>query len=40
MVRGNFLAEPEPEVTLTEATAEFLREKSLFESQRLVEWFG
>ena len=40
MVRGNFLAEPEPEVTLTEATTEFLREKSLFESQRLVEWFG
>ena len=40
MVRGNFLAEPEPEVTLTEATVEFLREKSLFESQRLVEWFG
>ncbi|HZM21866.1 MAG TPA: FAD/NAD(P)-binding oxidoreductase [Anaerolineales bacterium] len=40
MVRGNFLAEPEPEVTLTEATAEFLQEKSLFESQRLVEWFG
>jgi sulfide:quinone oxidoreductase len=40
MIRGNFLAEPEPEVTLTEATAEFLREKSLFESQRLVEWFG
>jgi sulfide:quinone oxidoreductase len=40
MVRGNFFAEPEPEVTLTEATAEFLREKSLFESQRLVEWFA
>ena len=40
MVRGNFLAEPEPEMTLTEATAELLREKSLFESQRLMEWFG
>jgi sulfide:quinone oxidoreductase len=40
MVRGNFLAEPEPEVTLTEATAEFLNEKRSFETQRLSEWFG
>jgi sulfide:quinone oxidoreductase len=40
MVRGNFLAEPEPEVTLTEATTEFLNEKRSFESQRLMEWFG
>ncbi len=40
MVRGNFLAEPEPEVTLTEATVEFLNEKRSFETQRLSEWFG
>jgi len=40
MVRGNFLAEPEPEVVLTEATAEFLNEKRSFETQRLLEWFG
>ena len=40
MVRGNFLAEPEPEVTLTEATTEFLNEKRSFETQRLLEWFG
>jgi sulfide:quinone oxidoreductase len=40
MVRGNFLAEPGPEVTLTEATSEFLKEKRSFEAQRLSEWFG
>ena len=40
MVRGNFLAEPEPEVMLTEATAELLNEKRSFEMQRLIEWFG
>jgi sulfide:quinone oxidoreductase len=40
MVRGNFLAEPEPEVTLTEATTEFLNEKRSFETLRLMEWFG
>ena len=40
MVRGNFLAEPEPEVMLTEATAEFLNEKRSFETQRLVDWFA
>ena len=40
MVRGNFLAEPEPEVTLTEASSEFLNEKRSFETQRLIEWFG
>ena len=40
MVRGNFLAEPEPEVMLTEASAELLNEKRSFETQRLVEWFG
>jgi len=40
MVRGNFLAEPEPEITLTEASSEFLNEKRSFEAQRLSEWFG
>jgi sulfide:quinone oxidoreductase len=40
MVRGKFLAEPEPEVMLTEATAEFLNEKRSFETQRLMDWFG
>jgi sulfide:quinone oxidoreductase len=40
MVRGNFLAEPEPEVMLTEATTEYLNEKRAFETQRLMEWFG
>jgi len=40
MVRGSFLAEPEPVVTLTEATSEFLNEKRSFETQRLSEWFG
>jgi len=40
MVRGNFFAEPEPEVMLTEATAEFLNEKRSFETQMLMEWFG
>jgi sulfide:quinone oxidoreductase len=39
MVRGNFLAEPEPEVMLTEATTEYLNEKRSFETQRLMEWF-
>jgi sulfide:quinone oxidoreductase len=40
MVRGNFLAEPEPEIVLTEATTEYLNEKRSFETQRLMEWFG
>jgi sulfide:quinone oxidoreductase len=40
MVQGSFLAEPEPEVTLTEATAGYLEEKRSFETQRLLEWFG
>jgi sulfide:quinone oxidoreductase len=40
MVRGHFLAEPEPEVTLTEPSPEYLNEKRLFETQRLQAWFG
>jgi len=40
MVRGRFLAEPAPEVALTEPSAQFLEEKRAFESSRLQEWFG
>jgi len=40
MVQGSFLTEPEPEVTLTEATAGYLEEKRSFETQRLLAWFG
>ena len=40
MVKGHFLAEPEPEVTLTEPSSEYLNEKRLFETQRLQTWFG
>jgi sulfide:quinone oxidoreductase len=39
MVRGKFLAEPEPEVMLTEASYVYLNEKRSFETQRLSEWF-
>ena len=40
MVRGHFLAEPEPEVSLTEPSPEYLDEKRSFETQRLQTWFG
>lgn len=40
MVKGHFLAVPEPEVALTEASAQFLEEKRVFEKQRLQTWFG
>jgi sulfide:quinone oxidoreductase len=40
MVKGQFLAEPEPEVMLTEASAKYLDEKRAFETQRLQAWFG
>ena len=40
MVKGYFLAEPEPEVTLTEPSREYLDEKRSFEKQRLQTWFG
>jgi sulfide:quinone oxidoreductase len=40
MVRGHFLAEPEPEVSLTEASLQYLEEKRSFETQRLQTWFG
>jgi sulfide:quinone oxidoreductase len=40
MVRGHFMAVPDPEVSLTEASAEYLGEKQSFEEQRLQTWFG
>ena len=40
MVKGQFLAEPEPEVILTEASPKYLEEKRTFEMQRLQTWFG
>jgi sulfide:quinone oxidoreductase len=40
MVQGSFLAEPEPIVTLSDATTELMNEKRSFETQRLTEWFG
>jgi len=39
-VRGNFLAEPEPDVELTTPSAASLAEKSRFERERLDAWFG
>jgi sulfide:quinone oxidoreductase len=40
MVTGRFMAEPEPEVMLTEATAQYMTEKRAFETDRLKKWFG
>ncbi|HEX2031863.1 MAG TPA: FAD/NAD(P)-binding oxidoreductase [Actinomycetota bacterium] len=40
MVRGRFLAEPAPDVTLTEASPRYLQDKADYERQRLEEWFG
>lgn len=40
LVQGRFLVEPEPEVSLAEATTGFMDEKRSFETQRLMEWFG
>jgi len=40
MVKGQFLAEPEPEVILTEASPKYLEEKRAFEARRLQTWFG
>jgi sulfide:quinone oxidoreductase len=40
MVKGHFLAEPEPEVMLTEASPKYLEEKRSFETKRLQTWFG
>ncbi len=40
MVKGQFLAEPEPEVILTEASPKYLEQKLHFETERLQTWFG
>ncbi len=40
MVTGHFMAEPEPEVMLTEATSQYMNEKRAFETDRLKKWFG
>ncbi len=40
MVKGQFLAEPEPEVILTEASSKYLEQKLHFETERLQTWFG
>ena len=39
MVKGHFMAVPEPEIELTEAADQYLEEKRSFEEQRLKEWF-
>ncbi|HET6596869.1 MAG TPA: FAD/NAD(P)-binding oxidoreductase [Anaerolineales bacterium] len=39
MVTGHFMAVPDPEVSLTEASTEYLEEKRAFEAQRLRAWF-
>jgi sulfide:quinone oxidoreductase len=40
MVKGSFLAEPEPLVSLTESSTGYLEEKRKFETSRLEKWFG
>lgn len=39
MVKGHFMAVPNPEIALTEASAEYFEEKQSFETQRLQSWF-
>ena len=40
VVRGHFMAVPEPEVELSEASTQYLQEKRAFEERRLQSWFG
>lgn len=40
LVTGNFLAQPAPEVTMTEPSAKSLADKHAFEAERLKAWFG
>jgi sulfide:quinone oxidoreductase len=40
MVKGQFMAVPEPEIALTDAADTYLEEKRAFETQRLRTWFG
>jgi sulfide:quinone oxidoreductase len=39
-VRGRFMAQPAPQVELSEASPEMLQEKAGFEMERLAKWFG
>jgi sulfide:quinone oxidoreductase len=39
-VQGHFMAVPDPEIALTEASTQLLEEKRAFETQRLKTWFG
>lgn len=40
LVTGNFLAEPRPDVQLTDPSEDQFRQKQEFEASRLREWFG
>jgi sulfide:quinone oxidoreductase len=40
MVKGHFMAVPNPQIALTEASARHLEEKRAFETERLQSWFG
>jgi sulfide:quinone oxidoreductase len=40
LVTGNFLAEPAPEVSMTEPSAQHLLDKQSFEADHLKAWFG
>jgi sulfide:quinone oxidoreductase len=40
MVQGDFLADPAPQVVLTEPSPRYLQEKRDFEAQRLQSWFA
>jgi sulfide:quinone oxidoreductase len=40
MVEGGFMAEPFPQVRLTEPSTDYLQQKADFEAKRLQEWFG
>jgi sulfide:quinone oxidoreductase len=40
MVKGSFLAEPDPIVSLTESSKAYLEQKKKFETERLEKWFG
>ena len=40
LVRGHFMAEPAPDVTMTEPSSQYLEEKRAFEAEHLQTWFG
>ncbi len=40
LVQGRFLADPAPDVTLTEPSQQYLDDKRAFEAERLGAWFG